>query len=103
MNARHVNFPVHDLAAEIRFYSAIFASAPAVLKPDCVKWTLNAPRVSFTIFTSDASRCAMSQKVKVRVSGFLHMQKTQESSALKNNCKPGSRDGKTRVDFPAAC
>ena len=58
MNARHVNFPVDDLAAAIRFYSAMFASAPAVLKPDCAKWTLNAPRVSFTIFTSRASRCA---------------------------------------------
>lgn len=58
MNARQVNFPVHDLAAAIRFYSAMFASAPAVLKPDCAKWTLKEPRLSFRIFTSDASRCA---------------------------------------------
>lgn len=55
MTARQVHFPVHDLAAAIHFYSAMFASAPAVLKPDCAKWTLNAPRVSFTIFTSDAT------------------------------------------------
>lgn len=55
MNARPVNFAVDDLAAGIRFYSALFASAPSVLKPDCAKWTLDAPRVSFTIFTSDAS------------------------------------------------
>lgn len=61
MSARQVNFPVHDLAAAIRFYSAMFASAPVVLKPDCAKWTLNAPRVSFTIFTSDASRCTPSE------------------------------------------
>lgn len=61
MNARQVNFPVHDLAAAIRFYSAMFASAPAVLKPDCAKWTFDEPRVSFTIFTSDASRCAPSE------------------------------------------
>lgn len=58
MNARHVNFAVDDLAAGIRFYSAMFASAPAVLKPDCAKWTLDAPRVSVTIFTSGTSRCA---------------------------------------------
>ncbi|MFZ3259840.1 MAG: hypothetical protein WA135_03100, partial [Thiobacillus sp.] len=58
MTARQVHFPVHDLAAAIRFYSAMFASAPAVLKPDCAEWTLHAPRVHFTIFTSDASRCA---------------------------------------------
>ena len=49
MNARHVNFAVDDLAAGIRFYSAMFASAPAVLKPDCAKWTLDASRVSVTI------------------------------------------------------
>jgi hypothetical protein len=61
MSARQVNFPVHDLAAATRFYSAMFASAPAVLKPDCAKWTLNVPRVSLTIFTSDASRCTPSE------------------------------------------
>ena len=61
MSARQVNFPVHDLAAAIHFYSSMFASAPAVLKPDCAKWTLNVPRVSFAIFTSDASRCTPSE------------------------------------------
>jgi hypothetical protein len=58
MTALQVHFPVHDLAAAIRFYSAMFASAPAVLKPDCAEWMLSAPRVRFTIFTSDASRTA---------------------------------------------
>lgn len=50
MSARQVSFPVHDLAAAIRFYSAMFASAPAVLKPDCATWKLKESRVSFTIF-----------------------------------------------------
>ena len=54
MNSQQVNFTVHDLATAIRFYSAMFASAPAVLKPDCAKWVLNDPRVSFTIFAPDA-------------------------------------------------
>jgi hypothetical protein len=58
MNPLQVNFAVDDLAAGIRFYSAMFASAPAVLKPDCAKWTLNTPRVSFTIFISETSRCS---------------------------------------------
>jgi hypothetical protein len=58
MNPLQVNFAVDDLAAGIRFYSAMFASAPAMLKPDCAKWTLNAPSVSFTIFISETSRCA---------------------------------------------
>ena len=56
MNAQQVNFAVYDLAEAIRFYSAMFASAPAVLKPDCAKWMLNDPRVSFTIFAPDAAR-----------------------------------------------
>ena len=56
MNSQQVNFAVHDLATAIRFYSAMFASAPAVLKPDCAKWMLNDPRVSFTIFAPDAAR-----------------------------------------------
>ncbi len=56
MNSIQVNFAVDDLAAGIRFYSAMFAGAPAVLNPDCAKWTLNAPRVSFTIFIPETSR-----------------------------------------------
>lgn len=50
MSARQVNFPVHDLAAGIRFYSAMFAREPAVLKPDCATWKLKESPVSFTIF-----------------------------------------------------
>ena len=56
MNPLQVNFAVHDLAAGVRFYSAMFASAPAVLKPDCAKWVLNDPRVSFTIVAPGAAR-----------------------------------------------
>lgn len=96
MNPLHVNFAVDDLAAGVRFYSAMFASAPAVLKPDCAKWTLDDPRVSFTIFTSDASRCATpsgpdwllpcvgSPRKSAGCRFFLHTQKPQASSALKN-------------------
>jgi len=59
MNPVQVNFAVHDLAAGVRLYSAMFASGPAVLKPDCAKWMLNDPRVSFTIFVRDASPCVI--------------------------------------------
>jgi len=64
MNARQVNFAVDDLAAGIRFYSAMFASAPAVLKPDCAKWTLNAPRVNLTIFVRDDTRVRLVAAVR---------------------------------------
>jgi len=45
----HVHLNVDDLAASIRFYSALFAAEPTVLKPDYAKWMLEDPRVNFAI------------------------------------------------------
>jgi len=59
MNPLHVNFAVHDLAAGVRFYSAMFAGGPAVLKPDCAQWMLNDSRAHFTIFVREASPCVI--------------------------------------------
>lgn len=59
MNPLQVDFAVHDLAAGVRFYSAMFASEPAVLSPDHAKWMIDDPRVSFTIFERDASPCVI--------------------------------------------
>jgi hypothetical protein len=42
---------VHDLQQSIRFYSALFAAAPAVKKDDYAKWMLDDPRVNFAIST----------------------------------------------------
>ena len=49
MNRFHVHLNVADLDASVRFYSALFASAPTVLKPDYAKWMLEDPRVNFAI------------------------------------------------------
>lgn len=57
MNALQVNFAVHDFAAAIRFYSAMFARPPAMLKSDCAEWVLREPSVSFTISAVAAPRC----------------------------------------------
>jgi hypothetical protein len=40
---------VHDLQQSIRFYSALFAAQPTVLKDDYAKWMLDDPRVNFAI------------------------------------------------------
>jgi hypothetical protein len=40
---------VHDLQQSIRFYSALFAAQPSVLKDDYAKWMLDDPRVNFAI------------------------------------------------------
>ena len=49
MKRLHVHVAVEDLAQSVRFYSALFAGQPAVLKPDYAKWMLEDPRVNFAI------------------------------------------------------
>lgn len=52
MNRFHVHLNVSDLDDSIRFYSQLFASAPAVIKTDYAKWMLEDPRVNFAISTT---------------------------------------------------
>jgi catechol 2,3-dioxygenase-like lactoylglutathione lyase family enzyme len=49
MKRLHVHVSVDDLAASVRFYSTLFATEPAVIKPDYAKWMLDDPRVNFAI------------------------------------------------------
>jgi catechol 2,3-dioxygenase-like lactoylglutathione lyase family enzyme len=51
MKRLHVNLTVADLDQSVRFYSALFAGEPTVLKPDYAKWMLEDPRVNFSIST----------------------------------------------------
>jgi catechol 2,3-dioxygenase-like lactoylglutathione lyase family enzyme len=49
MKRLHVNVAVENLPESVRFYSALFATAPTVEKPDYAKWMLDDPRVNFAI------------------------------------------------------
>ncbi|MFT3806840.1 ArsI/CadI family heavy metal resistance metalloenzyme [Arenimonas sp.] len=49
MNRFHVHLNVADLASSIRFYSALFATEPTVVKNDYAKWMLEDPRINFAI------------------------------------------------------
>lgn len=49
MKRLHVHIAVDDLPKSIGFYSALFAQAPSVEKPDYAKWALDDPRVNFAI------------------------------------------------------
>ena len=49
MKRLHVHLAVENLAASVRFYSALFAAEPTVSKPDYAKWMLQDPRVNFAI------------------------------------------------------
>jgi hypothetical protein len=51
MKRMHVHVAVDDLQRSIGFYSALFASAPIVVKSDYAKWMLDDPRVNFAIST----------------------------------------------------
>jgi predicted enzyme related to lactoylglutathione lyase len=49
MKRLHVHVAVDDLPASMKFYSALFAAEPSVVKPDYAKWMLDDPRVNFAI------------------------------------------------------
>jgi hypothetical protein len=51
MKRFHVHVGVHDLGQSVRFYSALFAAQPTVLKDDYAKWQIEDPRISFAIST----------------------------------------------------
>jgi catechol 2,3-dioxygenase-like lactoylglutathione lyase family enzyme len=51
MKRLHVHVAVADLEDSVRFYRALFAAEPTVLKPDYAKWMLDDPRVNFAIST----------------------------------------------------
>ena len=49
MKRLHVHVSVTDLPQSVRFYTALFAAQPSVLKDDYAKWMLDDPRVNFAI------------------------------------------------------
>jgi catechol 2,3-dioxygenase-like lactoylglutathione lyase family enzyme len=49
MTRLHVHIAVADLERNVRFYSTLFGSGPAVLKTDYAKWELAEPAVNFAI------------------------------------------------------
>jgi predicted enzyme related to lactoylglutathione lyase len=51
MKRMHVHVGVEDIPNTIRFYSALFAAEPSVIKPDYAKWMLDDPHVNFAIST----------------------------------------------------
>jgi hypothetical protein len=51
MKRLHVHASVEDIPQAVKFYSALFAAKPSVIKPDYAKWMLDDPRVNFAIST----------------------------------------------------
>jgi catechol 2,3-dioxygenase-like lactoylglutathione lyase family enzyme len=55
MKRFHVHVAVHDLDANIRFYSKVFGAQPTVRKTDYAKWMLEDPRINFAISNRGAN------------------------------------------------
>ena len=49
MKRLHVHVSVNDIEDSVRFYRALFAAEPTVVKSDYAKWMLEDPRVNFAI------------------------------------------------------
>jgi catechol 2,3-dioxygenase-like lactoylglutathione lyase family enzyme len=49
MKRLHVHVAVENLEQSTRFYAALFAAPPTVVKDDYAKWMLDDPRVNFAI------------------------------------------------------
>jgi len=49
MKRFHIHVAVADVERSVRFYTALFAAEPSVVKPDYAKWMLEDPRVNFAI------------------------------------------------------
>ncbi|MBA4758658.1 ArsI/CadI family heavy metal resistance metalloenzyme [Sphingosinicella sp.] len=60
MKRLHVHVAVSDLEASTRFYSALFAAEPSVVKADYAKWMLDDPRVNFAISAHDGAAPGLS-------------------------------------------
>lgn len=96
MNALRVNFVVHDFAAAIRFYSAMFARPPAILNSNSAEWMLPEPWMNFTIFASGAPRGETTPE-----HGWVPPREQREPQALFHTSLGGRSIG-SRICFPVA-
>ena len=56
MKRLHLHIGVDNLAASIRFYSALFGAEPVKVKEDYAKWMLEDPRINFAISTRSGKK-----------------------------------------------
>jgi catechol 2,3-dioxygenase-like lactoylglutathione lyase family enzyme len=72
MKRMHVHVGVEDIERSIRFYSALFATKPTVVKSDYAKWMLDDPRVNFAISTRGKQPGLDHLGIQVESQGELH-------------------------------
>ncbi|NOT13487.1 MAG: glyoxalase/bleomycin resistance/dioxygenase family protein [Methylococcaceae bacterium] len=72
MKRFHVHVAVNNLIESIRFYSAMFATEPTVMKPDYAKWMLDDPRINFAISQRSANAGLDHLGIQVDLEAELH-------------------------------
>ena len=104
MKRMHVHVGVDDLPNAIGFYSALFATQPAVVKPDYAKWMLDDPRVNFAISTRgkqpgldhlgiqvESQDELQEVYARLRQAGGNIIEQGQTSCAMRSRKSPGSK------------
>lgn len=91
MKRLHVHVAVRDLSKSIRFYSALFAAEPVVLKSDYAKWMLDDPRVNFAI--SQRGRAPGVDHLGIQVESRVELEEVHDR--LKRAAGPIIAEGET--------
>ena len=93
MKRLHVHVSVKGLSESVRFYTALFAAEPTVLKHDYAKWMLDDPRVNFAISTRSEQR------------GINHLGIQAESNEELEQIEQRARDAQldTQPEIGASC
>lgn len=55
MQRLHVSLAVAELQPSITFYSQLFGVPPTFVRPDYAKWSLDDPRMNFSVATTSSS------------------------------------------------
>lgn len=90
MKRMHIHLRVADLAHNIRFYSALFASEPTAVKDDYAKWMLDGPRINFAISTRTGDTGLDHLGFQVDAAEELHEMQQRLTAA---SCGPVSNSG----------
>lgn len=77
MKRFHIHVSVRNLDESIRFYSALFASEPAIRHPDYAKWMLEDPRINFAISTNRQPAGINHLGIQVETDGELRGMQSQ--------------------------
>ncbi|MTI31524.1 VOC family protein [Xanthovirga aplysinae] len=72
MKRLHVHVRIKNLQESLNFYTALFGTAPTILKPDYAKWMLHDPKVNFAISTGHKENGIEHLGIEAESEGELH-------------------------------